>query len=91
MCDNYFKKGDYMMKMLISAMLGCLVGVGGTYLTLVGSPNNPVEFVILVILCIAGFFLISTPSKKISLKVMCVTFVALNTSVNTKLSKIIRL
>lgn len=64
MCDNYFKKWDYMMKMLISAILGCLVGVGGTYLSLVGSPNNPVEFVILVILCIAGFYLISAPSKK---------------------------
>lgn len=59
-----FEKGDYMMKVMISAILGCLLGVGGTYTVLVGTPNNPVEFIILAILCVAGFYLISAPLKK---------------------------
>jgi hypothetical protein len=48
---------------MIAAILGCLIGVGGTYTVLVGTPNNPLEFVILIILCIAGFYLVLSPSK----------------------------
>jgi hypothetical protein len=51
------------MNIIISAFLGCLVGVGGTYCTLVGSPAILVEFAVLIILCIAGFYLITKKSK----------------------------
>ena len=47
------------MNIIISAFLGCLVGVGGTYWALAGSPTNLVEFVMLIILCIAGVYLIT--------------------------------
>ena len=51
------------MNVISSAILGCLVGVGGTYLALVGSPTNLVEFVMLIVLCIAGVYLITKKNK----------------------------
>ena len=51
------------MNIIISAFLGCLVGVGGTYWALAGSPTNLVEFVMLIILCIAGVYLITKKNK----------------------------